>query len=106
MPKTVNHTKMQEFFQSPEGYQNRYEGYKVQTNQSLTFLGRIDKRAEPVNLPFENDITIYKESKLKMNHEGCSNSLSEECTAFHRSLSFGGKFLLFSNLTIPQRLWQ
>ena len=28
MPKTVNHTKMQEFFQSPEGYLNRYEGYQ------------------------------------------------------------------------------
>jgi hypothetical protein len=46
---------------------------------------RLDRRMTPVNMPIENDITIYKESKLKMNHEGCSNSLSEECTAFHRS---------------------
>ena len=36
---------------------------------------------------------IYKESKLKMNHEGCSNSLSEECTAFHRSRDFKSKYL-------------
>ena len=36
------------------------------------------------NIPFDIDITIYKETRLKMNHEGCSNSLSEECTAFHR----------------------
>ena len=28
MPKTVNHTKMQEFFQGPEGYLNRYGGYQ------------------------------------------------------------------------------
>ena len=56
------------------------------------YFKRIDKRADPVNIPFENEITIYKESKLKMNHEGCSNSLSEECTAFHRFSSFGEKY--------------
>ena len=28
-----------------------------------------------------------------MNHEGCSNSLSEECTAFHRSRDFKSKCL-------------
>ena len=49
---------------------------------------RIDKR--PIssvgkrNIPFDVDITIYKETRLLMNHEGCSNSLSEECTDFHR----------------------
>ena len=36
------------------------------------------------NIPFDVDITIYEETRLLMNHEGCSNSLSEECTAFHR----------------------
>ena len=37
------------------------------------------------------DLVIYKETKLKMNHEGCSNSLSEECTAFHREFGRDGR---------------
>ena len=49
---------------------------------------RIDKRpisgAGKRKIPFDVDITIYKETRLLMNHEGCSNSLSEECTDFHR----------------------
>ena len=40
MPKTVNHTKMLEFFQSPEGYQNRYKGYKDTNYQSIDRTAR------------------------------------------------------------------
>ena len=36
------------------------------------------------HIPFDIDIMIYNETKLKLNHEGCSNTLSEECTVFHR----------------------
>ena len=63
---------MLQFFQAPENYDLR-----------------IDKSEDPEDIPFEQHITIYKETKLKMNHEGCSNSLSEECTTFHRDFGIG-----------------
>ena len=33
-------------------------------------------------LPFDVDVTIYDESKLMINHEGCVNTLKKECDAF------------------------
>ena len=37
-----------------------------------------------VPIPFDIDITIYPETRLLFNHQSCSNSLSEECSDFHR----------------------
>ena len=65
MPRKVNYTRMLTIFASEDGYKNK-----------------IDK-GDGKDIPFDTDLMIYKETKLKMNHEGCSNSLSEECTLFH-----------------------
>jgi len=65
IPRIVNYTRMLTIFASEDGYKNR-----------------IDK-GDVEDIPFDTDLMIYKETKLKMNHEGCSNSLSEECTLFH-----------------------
>ena len=67
LPRKVNYTRMLSIFASEHGYTNR--------------LDKGDRR----DIPFDNDLMIYKETKLKMNHEGCSNSLSEECTLFHNA---------------------
>ena len=65
MPRKVNYTRMLTIFASKDGYKNRLDKGDVE------------------DIPFDTDLMIYKETKLKMNHEGCSNSLSEECTLFH-----------------------
>ena len=67
MPRKVNYTRMLTIFASEDGYKNRLD------------------KGERGDIPFDTDLMIYKETKLKMNHEGCSNSLSEECTLFHFS---------------------
>ena len=65
MPRKVNYTRMLTIFGSEDGYKNRLD------------------KGDLMDVPFDVDLMIYKEVKLKMNHEGCSNSLSEECTLFH-----------------------
>ena len=65
MPRIVNYTRLLTIFASEEGYKNK-----------------IDK-GDMKDIPFDTELMIYKETKLKMNHQGCSNSLSEECTLFH-----------------------
>ena len=78
----MNYTRLLDFFQSQDGYRHRLATEVLANYTSLGF--RLDRRQTSQNLPFENDITIYKESKLKLNHQGCSNALSKECTPFHR----------------------
>merc|ERR1719228_2085265 len=73
MPRIVNYTRLLTIFASEEGYRNK-----------------IDK-GDMKDIPFDTELTIYKESKLKMNHEGCSNSLSEECTLFHKDFGKDGR---------------
>ena len=34
---------------------------------------------------YEQDITIYNQTKLKINIEGCVNTLSEECKHFYNT---------------------
>lgn len=80
MPKKVNYTKLLELFTSEEGYQYRLDSDNY------------------TNIPFDIHITIYNETKLKMNHEGCSNTLSEKCTHFHREFGKDGR-----NYTSPSR---
>ena len=95
MPRKVNYTRLLQIFSSKEGYEKRWTCNIQWKELSLTRLlrlcflcCRLDKK--PIssvgkrNIPFDVDITIYEETRLLMNHEGCSNSLSEECTAFHR----------------------
>ena len=65
MPRKVNYTRMLTICASEDGYKNK-----------------IDK-GDVKDIPFDTDLLIYKETKLKMNHEVCSNFLSEECTLFH-----------------------
>ena len=67
MPKKVNFTLLLQLFGSEDGYTK----YKMDAGNNT-------------DIPFDIDITIYNETKLKMNHEGCSNYLSEECTFFHK----------------------
>ena len=78
----MNYTRLLDFFQSQDSYRHRLATGGLANLKSLDF--RLDRRRTLQNLPFENDITIYKESKLKLNHQGCSNALSKECTPFHR----------------------
>ena len=40
---------------------------------------------------YEQDITIYNKTKLKINIEGCVNTLSEECTAFYNVYGRDGR---------------
>ena len=51
-----------------------------------------DFRVEEIS--YEQDITIFNRTKLKINIEGCVNTLSEECTDFYDTY---GKFLLRLN---------
>jgi len=73
MPKKVNYTKLVELFTSAAGYENRLNS------------------GNSTDIPFDIDIVIYNETKLKMNHEGCSNTLNEECTKFHREFGKDGR---------------
>ena len=68
LPRIVNYTRLLNIFASEEGYRNK-----------------IDK-GDLREMPFDKELMIYKETKLKFNHQGCSNSLSEECTLFHKDL--------------------
>ena len=83
MPRKVNFTRLLQIFGSEEGYTNRLDRSSPDSVR---------------NIPFDVDITIYKETRLKMNHEGCSNSLSEECINFHRGYGGDGR-----NYTAPSR---
>jgi len=78
MPRKVNYTRLLQIFSSKEGYEKRIDKRPISS---------VGKR----NIPFDVDITIYKETRLLMNHEGCSNSLSEECTDFHRDFGRDGR---------------
>ena len=51
-----------------------------------------DFRVEEIS--YEQDITIFNRTKLKINIEGCVNTLSEECKAFYNKY---GKFVLLKN---------
>ena len=57
MPRKVNYTRMLTIFASEDGYKNK-----------------IDK-GDVKDIPFDMDLMIYKETKLKMNHEVCSISV-------------------------------
>ena len=50
---------------------------------------RIDARGAV--LPFDVDVTIYDDSKLMINHEGCSNTLQKECEAFYSKFGRDGR---------------
>ena len=49
-------------------------------------------------LPYEEDITIFNKSRLMINHEGCVNTLQEECHAFYNLAGNDGR-----NSTSPSR---
>jgi len=76
LPDKVNYTELRNIFTSGLSYKNK--------------LGNA--------IPFDIDITMFNETKLKMNHEGCSNSLSQECTNFHIHFGKDGR-----NYTSPSR---
>ena len=64
---------------SPEGGTNYTQLMAVFTGHG--HLHRIDHHGAV--LPFDVDVTIYDESKLMINHEGCVNTLQKECDAFY-----------------------
>ena len=45
-------------------------------------LRELQEYREP-EISYERDIVIFNETKLKINIEGCVNTLSEECKAFY-----------------------
>ena len=49
-------------------------------------------------LPFESDMTIFNHSRLMINHEGCVNTLQEECELFYEAYGRDGR-----NQTSPAR---
>jgi len=49
-------------------------------------------------LPFEQDVTIFKRSRLLINTEGCVNTLADECLSFYERYSKDGR-----NHTSPAR---
>ena len=55
---------------------------------------REDPKYRASEISYEQDITIFNATKLKINIEGCVNTLSEECTDFYDTY---GKFLLTLN---------
>ena len=42
-------------------------------------------------IPYEEDIMIFNESRLMINHEGCVNTLQEECTEFYQKTQNDGR---------------
>ena len=68
------------------------------TNYSYMHLEYSHLREDPKyrasEISYEQDITIFNATKLKINIEGCVNTLSEECTDFYDTY---GKFLLTLN---------
>ncbi|TRY79645.1 hypothetical protein TCAL_12607 [Tigriopus californicus] len=42
-------------------------------------------------ISYEEDITIYNSSKMKINIEGCVNTLAKECMAFHHNYGKDGR---------------
>ena len=56
---------------------------------------REDPKYRAKEISYEEDITIYNKTKLKINIEGCVNTLSEECTAFYEEY---GKISFLDNL--------
>ena len=55
----------------------------------LVFDDRVDDHGAV--LPFDMDVTIYDESKLMINHEGCVNTLQKECDAFYAKFGRDGR---------------
>ena len=69
------------------------------TNYSYMSLEYGRRREDPKyrakEISYEEDITIYNKTKLKINIEGCVNTLSEECMAFYKKY---GKISFLYNL--------
>ena len=42
-------------------------------------------------IPYEEDIMIFNKSRLMINHEGCVNTLQEECSAFYKKTGNDGR---------------
>jgi len=65
------------------------------TNYSYMSLEYGRRREDPKyrakEISYEEDITIYNKTKLKINIEGCVNTLSEECTAFYKKYGRDGR---------------
>ena len=90
----------------PDEILNRSSEDKAQGNINYTSLlsvfhthahrNRLDRQGG--NLPFDIDITIFKETKMLINYEGCVNTLREECTAFYKEFGKDGR-----NQTSPSR---
>ena len=47
-------------------------------------LRELQEYREP-EISYERDIVIFNETKLKINIEGCVNTLSEECEEFYKT---------------------
>lgn len=73
LPKTVNYTMLLKQFADPTAYT----------------LYKLDQ-GNNTDIPFDVDITLFEEKKLKFNHEGCSNLLDEQCTRFHKNFGQDG----------------
>lgn len=52
---------------------------------------REDPRWRVEEISFEEDIIIFNSTKLKINIEGCVNTLAEECKAFYADYGRDGR---------------
>jgi len=65
------------------------------TNYSYMSLEYSRLREDPTyrapEISYEEDITIFNQTKLQINIQGCVNSLSEECTDFYKTYGRDGR---------------
>lgn len=72
--------------------------YTVLTSEylKLGYYNKLDRNG--VFLPFEEDIMIHNRTRLKINFEGCVNTLKDECKSFYNDYAKDGR-----NDTSPSR---
>ena len=77
---------------------NGVTNYTVFTHlyAELGFKHKLDPHS--ANIPFESEIMIFNRTKLRVNYEGCVNTLREECAVFLSDMGHDGR-----NETSPSR---
>lgn len=74
-------------------FSSSFNGGKTNYTYMMAEYSRL--REDPAHradeIAFEPDITIFNQTKLKFNIEGCSNTLSEECKAFYNEYGRDGR---------------
>jgi len=74
-------------------FPNNFNGGKTNYSYMSLEYGRLREQPEfrAKEVSYEQDITIYPKTKLKINIEGCVNTLSEECKDFYEKYGRDGR---------------